>query len=67
MTISFCKIWILFGAPWAELSALEVRVETILGWWWMGGVEWVLETVIVRQAKKLEALVVQFTGSNNVR
>ena len=30
-----------FGAPWAEILGLELRVETVVGW----------ETVICRQAK----------------
>ena len=32
-----------FGAPWAEILGLELRVETVVGW----------ETVICRQAKTL--------------
>ena len=41
-----------FGASWAEILALEVRVDS-------GGGGGVVETVIRRQAKKLEDLAVQ--------
>ena len=59
MTIFFVGFG--FGSPGAEIFALEVSVETV------GGGDGVVEgsrveTVNIRQAKKLEDLAVQYTS-----